>query len=809
MFSKKYITIVTLTLGLAACGGGGGGSTPTPTPTTVTVTCPNGSSQTAASTSLANAQCPAPQVASISPGNASTTVSVDTFTGVDVLTDSTLDPASITSANVTLKAGTTVVAGTVSTVSTKGFRFTPTSKLSYAQAYAFTATVKDTLGKSLSISSSFTTAPVACAAPTVPNGTKCVIPLAITEYSQGLTTPLPYAGIKYIAPGPDGNMWFTEQDGNRIGRITPTGVITEFSAGLSTGARPRRLAAGADGAMWFTEEGLQRIGRISTNGVITEFSAGISSDAGLLFDIANGPDGNLWFTEAGGNRIGRITPQGVVTEFKAGTASGFPSGITKGPDGNLWFTMQNGNGAIGRITPAGVVTEFTAGITGQSNPVYIVAGPDGNLWFTERYSNRIGRITTAGVITEFDPGIPANSNGPWDITAGSDGNLWFTQDGGVSVWRITTSGVTTSFPSGYLSNGTTGYWIGGHSVRGIAAGPDGKLWLTDDAAVQIVLMSTTGVVNTFSAGITQGVTGSSPDQIITGPDGNLWFVEALGAGKIGRITPSGVITEFKGYCGGNCRLVVGADGALWYNAGAQFGRMTTAGDLTDLTYAGYALTSSGITSGPDGNIWFLDASNNNIGRRTSVGVITTFSNGISPGAGLTDLTVGPDGNLWFTEWSLDRIGRITPAGVVTEFSVGMTAKSGPLTIIAGPDGNLWFTMRSGTSSWSLDANGNVTNVVNRNSIGRITPNGVITEFGVDVLNNAGLDAIAIGPDGNLWFTENTGNRVGRITSTGVITEFKLTGLADSAGLSSITTGPDKKLWFTEKNANKIGNFTPP
>ena len=31
--------------------------------------------------------------------------------------------------------------------------------------------------------------------------------------------------------------------------------------------------------------------------------------------------------------------------------------------------------------------------------------------------------------------------------------------------------------------------------------------------------------------------------ITTGPDGNLWFTE-FGAGKIGRITPSGSITEF-------------------------------------------------------------------------------------------------------------------------------------------------------------------------------------------------------------------------------------------------------------------------
>src|SRR5215467_5689961 len=31
-----------------------------------------------------------------------------------------------------------------------------------------------------------------------------------------------------ITKGPDGNLWFTESDGNNIGLITKAGVITEF-----------------------------------------------------------------------------------------------------------------------------------------------------------------------------------------------------------------------------------------------------------------------------------------------------------------------------------------------------------------------------------------------------------------------------------------------------------------------------------------------------------------------------------------------------------------------------------------------------
>src|SRR5262249_56379731 len=48
------------------------------------------------------------------------------------------------------------------------------------------------------------------------------------------------------------------------------------------------------------------------------------------------------------------------------------------------------------------------------------------------------------------------------------------------------------------------------------------------------------------------------------------------------------------------------------------------------------------------------------------------------------ITRGPDGNLWFTEATADRIGRITPAGVVTQFSAGSTPRSRPPPLPAAP-----------------------------------------------------------------------------------------------------------------------------
>ena len=56
----------------------------------------------------------------------------------------------------------------------------------------------------------------------------------ITEYS----VPTAISQPAYITAGPDGAMWFTEFVGNKIGRITTSGAITEFRLPSADTARP-------------------------------------------------------------------------------------------------------------------------------------------------------------------------------------------------------------------------------------------------------------------------------------------------------------------------------------------------------------------------------------------------------------------------------------------------------------------------------------------------------------------------------------------------------------------------------------------
>src|SRR5262245_44006414 len=80
--------------------------------------------------------------------------------------------------------------------------------------------------------------------------------------------PTPFSAPAGITAGPAGNLWFTEQAGNKIGRITPAGIITEFV--ISTYFGPAGITAGPDGNLWFV--GYGGIGRITLSGVPTKFA---------------------------------------------------------------------------------------------------------------------------------------------------------------------------------------------------------------------------------------------------------------------------------------------------------------------------------------------------------------------------------------------------------------------------------------------------------------------------------------------------------------------------------------------------------
>src|ERR1035441_9234346 len=146
-----------------------------------------------------------------------------------------------------------------------------------------------------------------------------------------------------------------------------------------------------------------------------------------------------------------------------------------------------------------------------------------------------------------------------------------------------------------------------------------------------------------------------------------------------------------------------------------------------------------------------------------------------------------------------RVAAVLAAAVVCSAQVTFTEYPGPTTptfesgdaleyITLGPDGNLWFT-----ENYAFGV---------PTQIGRITPSGVMTLFSIPSGSSEG--GITAGPDGNVWFTEYRAGKSGRITPAGVITEFSI---PSGGNPQDITLGPDGNLWFTDALA-KIGKITP-
>ena len=307
---------------------------------------------------------------------------------------------------------------------------------------------------------------------------------AINQFSIPTNESSPGA----LASGPDGNLWFTEYDGERIGRIAPAGTISDFAIPTAK-ARPEGIAPGPDGDMWFTERQGDKLGMITPSGAITEFP--IPAAESEPEDIALGPDGNLWFTEyrATGSDASRRT--GSITEFPLPTAESGPLRDRGGPGrqcvvhrvpqepdradhakrrGHRVSDTERRKRAVAHRLGSGRQPVVHRVQWQQDRPHHakrhlhgipdtdrgrsaddIAAGPEGNLWFSEYHGDKLGRITPSGTITEFP--LPTAASGPSGLAAGPDGNMWFGAANTNSIGRIGTGAPEATVSAPVLTGG--------------------------------------------------------------------------------------------------------------------------------------------------------------------------------------------------------------------------------------------------------------------------------------------------------------------------------------------------------------------
>jgi len=197
---------------------------------------------------------------------------------------------------------------------------------------------------------------------------------------------------------------------------------------------------------------------------------------------------------------------------------------------------------------------------------------------------------------------------------------------------------------------------------------------------------------------------------------------------------------------------------------------------------------TGITVGPDGNLWFTNAGAGQIGKLDALTHQVALVNLPDPACRPLGITTGPDGNLWFTEEVNGKLGVMTTAGVLyNEYPVG----AGPTGIVTGSDGHLWTTL------------------LTSNQIAKVSTAGVVTLYTLPT-PGASPTGITRSADGNVWFTEQTAARLGQISPAGAVTEWVVE--TPPGGVTpvpvGITTTPDGAIWYSDTANNCVGRFLP-
>jgi virginiamycin B lyase len=182
--------------------------------------------------------------------------------------------------------------------------------------------------------------------------------------------------------------------------------------------------------------------------------------------------------------------------------------------------------------------------------------------------------------------------------------------------------------------------------------------------------------------------------------------------------------------------------------------------------------------------------------------VTFTSYPLGPNAVPSSIVSGPDSNLWFTIPSDGAAGVVQPAelGVISPSTGAISyyptpdqsVFSSPSSIVSGPAGDLWFLAPSQFPD-QYDSAIMSFNVTTHTFIGY-----PIAVAGADPTD------LAVGSDGNLWFTDRGTDSIGMFsTAAHTITEFPLPNENDIP--TRIAPGPEGDLWFIVGLVNPLGS----
>ncbi|HXQ92564.1 MAG TPA: hypothetical protein VN739_06130 [Nitrososphaerales archaeon] len=225
--------------------------------------------------------------------------------------------------------------------------------------------------------------------------------LTFTQYSIKTPASNPYE----VALDSQGNAWFTEFTGDKLGVVMSNGTMKEYQIPI-TSSNPTGIAIDArTNRIWFN--------LLDTSGATDEFYVGSFFNGSFTFNditpevdtpvgIAVDSSGNLWLTQHGASLVSEFNP--ITHYFRTISTSIPPDGASypyfvyvDNSTGKIWFNEHYGN-AISVFDPKTnnlIEYEIPSRNSGDGNisgALTMTLTPEGVPWFTELYTGKIGEV---------------------------------------------------------------------------------------------------------------------------------------------------------------------------------------------------------------------------------------------------------------------------------------------------------------------------------------------------------------------------------------------------------------------------------
>lgn len=190
--------------------------------------------------------------------------------------------------------------------------------------------------------------------------------------------------IHTMAFDSDGDIWFTEQGGNRIGWLDVDEKDFRMHEVPTKWARPYGLVVGPEDRPWATLFGTNKLATVDADGKLREIRLPREGARPRRLDITD--DGILWYVDYAQGFLGRLdTGSGGIREWPVpGGADAHPYAMALDDQGQPWFveTGPRPNRLIGFDPESESFSEPAAIPSGGGTVRHMVFDPEaGTLWF--------------------------------------------------------------------------------------------------------------------------------------------------------------------------------------------------------------------------------------------------------------------------------------------------------------------------------------------------------------------------------------------------------------------------------------------